>query len=78
MPESKSQQVLHSNEEVTNFRAFGDARVPAWLYQHPADRDRALSRLQNRPAAVGSVTPGSLTPIVASANSLRAPVELDT
>ena len=31
MPESKSEQVRHSNEEITNFALFGDARGQKWL-----------------------------------------------
>ena len=49
MPESKSEQVRHSNEEVTNFLVCGDARGPKWLATHPGDQAAAVGRLQSRP-----------------------------
>ncbi len=48
MPESKSEQVRHSNEEISNFMVCGDARGPKWLASHPDDRVRALGRLASR------------------------------
>ena len=48
MPESKSEQVRHSNEEVWNFLMCGDARGPGWIAAHPADRERAQARLRSR------------------------------
>ncbi len=48
MPESKSEQVRHSNEEISNFAVCGDARGPKWLAAHPDDRVRAVGRLQSR------------------------------
>ncbi len=58
MPESKSDQVRHSNEEVWNFLSCGDARGPGWLAGHPADRERAAGRLQGRDIP----GPGSISP----------------
>ena len=52
MPESKSEQVRHSNEEISNFLLCGDARGPAWLAHHPADAERALWTVQGREAGV--------------------------
>lgn len=48
MPESRSEQIRHSNEEVANFLICGDARGPAWLARHPEHRARAMSRLTSR------------------------------
>ncbi len=50
MPESRSEQIRHSNEELANFLICGDARGPAWLATHPEHRARALSRLSSRHA----------------------------
>ncbi len=55
MPESKSEQVRHSNEEITNFALFGDARGQKWLAGHPDDQVRALGRLQSRTDAYQAV-----------------------
>jgi hypothetical protein len=55
MPESKSEQVRHSNEEITNFLACGDARGPAWLAVHPVDAERAGWTLRSRSAVVDNV-----------------------
>ena len=52
MPESKSEQVRHSNEEITNFLVCGDARGPRWLAAHPGDQARATGRLQSRDVPV--------------------------
>ena len=48
MPESKSEQTLHRNEEITNFLICGDARGPRWLATHPADRARAMGSIADR------------------------------
>ena len=48
MPESRSEQIRHSNEEVANFLSCGDARGPGWLATHPEHRARAASRLTSR------------------------------
>ena len=55
MPESKSEQVRHSNEEIINFLSCGDARGPRWLAAHPGDQARASGRLQSRGAQVEAV-----------------------
>ncbi|MET3807109.1 hypothetical protein ABIB25_004131 [Nakamurella sp. UYEF19] len=66
MPESKSEHVRHSNEEVSNFLACGDARGPGWLAAHPTDRDAALGLLQRRPGmsveAILASAPRSVVP----------------
>ncbi len=56
MPESKSEQVRHSNEEITNFTACGDARGARWLAAHPDAQATALGRLQSREATYPSST----------------------
>ena len=48
MPESRSEQIRHSNEEVANFLMCGDARGPAWLAGHPEHLARALNRVASR------------------------------
>ena len=60
MPESKWEQIRHSNEEVVNFLDCGDARGPSWLAKHPADRDKAMWTLQARsPEGIGLPSEGS-------------------
>ena len=48
MPESKSEQVRHSNEEISNFLLCGDARGPGWLTHHPVDAERAMWTVRSR------------------------------
>ena len=52
MPESKSEQVRHSNEEISNFLVCGDARGPRWLAAHPGDQAMATRRLRSREVQV--------------------------
>ena len=56
MPESRSEQIRHSNEEVANFLLCGDARGPEWLATHPEHRARAVSRLTGRAGSSGDLS----------------------
>lgn len=60
MPESRAEQIRHSNEEVANFLTSGDARGPAWLANHPEHQARALLRLAGRNGGVDGSGAGSV------------------